>query len=131
MKLTIIARLVMTALGLAGTANIFMDRQLKREATTWYLNALKMTNKALTKPSEAKADSVLLATMLLSVFEATHNEKSFIGWMEHVSGSASLIRMRGLPQFQTPAGRRMYMQTVGLVAIQCNYFSCYETKIFS
>ena len=119
MNLTGIAYLVMTALGLAGTANIFMDRELKREATAWYLKALKLTNKALTKPVDAKADSVLLATMLLSVFEATHNERSFLGWMEHVSGSASLIRMRGLPQFKTPAGRRMYMQTVGLIAIQC------------
>lgn len=109
----------MTALGLAGTANLFMDNGLKREATTWYLNALKMTNKALTKPSEAKADHTLLATMLLSVFESTHNEFTFQGWLQHVQGSASLIRMRGLSQFQTPAGRRMYMQTVGLLAMKC------------
>ncbi|KAL1596606.1 hypothetical protein SLS60_009254 [Paraconiothyrium brasiliense] len=109
----------MTALGLAGTANLFMDSGLKREATAWYLDALKMTNKALTKPSEAKSDNTLLATMLLSVFESTHNEFSFQGWLQHVQGSSSLIRMRGLAQFQTPAGRRMYMQTVGLLAMKC------------
>ncbi|KAL5391675.1 hypothetical protein DPSP01_000969 [Paraphaeosphaeria sporulosa] len=109
----------MTALGLAGTANLFLDNGLKREATTWYLDALNMTNKALTKPSEAKSDHTLLATMLLSVFESTHNEFSFQGWLQHVQGSASLVRMRGLSQFQTPAGRRMYMQTVGLLAMKC------------
>ncbi|KAF1978902.1 hypothetical protein BU23DRAFT_586724 [Bimuria novae-zelandiae CBS 107.79] len=110
---------VMTALGLAGTANLFMDSGLKREATTWYLDALKMTNKALEKPSEAKSDNTLLATMLLSVFESTHNEVSFKGWLEHVSGSSSLVRMRGRAQFETPAGRRMYFQTVGLLTIKC------------
>lgn len=118
--LTCSAPPVMTALGLAGTANIFMDGMLKREATKWYLDALKMTNKALARPIEAKSDSILLATMLLSVFEATNNEKTFNGWLEHVSGSASLVRMRGRSQFETPAGRRMYMQTVGLLAVFCN-----------
>ncbi|KAL5414866.1 hypothetical protein PMIN03_003001 [Paraphaeosphaeria minitans] len=109
----------MTALGLAGTANLFMDSGLKREATSWYLDSLKMTNKALIKPSEAKSDHTLLATMLLSVFESTHNEFTFQGWLQHVQGSASLVQMRGLSQFQTPAGRRMYLQTVGLLAMKC------------
>lgn len=110
---------IMTALGLAGTANLFMDSGLEREATAWYLDALRMTNKALTKPSEAKSDNTLLATMLLSVFESTHNELSFQGWLHHVQGSSSLIRMRGISQFQTPAGRRMYMQTIGLLSMKC------------
>jgi hypothetical protein len=109
----------MTALGLAGTANLLMDSGLKREATTWYLDALKMTNKALTKPSEAKSDHTLLATMLLSVFESTDNSQSFQGWLHHVQGSSSLIQMRGMSQFQTPAGRRMYMQTIALLATKC------------
>lgn len=110
---------VMTALGLAGSANLFRDSGLNREATAWYLDALKMTNKALTKSAEARSDHTLLATMLLSVFESTHNEISFQGWLQHVQGSASLVRMRGLSQFQTPAGRRMYMQTIGLLAMKC------------
>ncbi|KAJ4299921.1 hypothetical protein N0V90_005168 [Kalmusia sp. IMI 367209] len=110
---------VMTALGLAGVANLFMDGAMKREATKWYSDALNMTNKALTKSSEAKSDNTLLATMLLSVFEATNNERSLVGWTQHVTGSASLLRMRGKAQFETPAGRRMYMQTVGLLTMKC------------
>ncbi|KAF2439949.1 hypothetical protein P171DRAFT_421252 [Karstenula rhodostoma CBS 690.94] len=109
----------MAALGLAGTANLLMDHGLKHEATRWYLDALNMTNKALVNPSDAKSDHTLLATMLLSLFESTHNEFSFQGWMQHVQGSASLVRMRGMAQFQTPAGRRMYMQTIGLLATKC------------
>jgi hypothetical protein len=34
----------MTALGLAGVANLCMDPGLKREATRWYSKALTMTN---------------------------------------------------------------------------------------
>lgn len=109
----------MTALGLAGVANICMDGGLKREALRWYSNALKMTNKALASPTEVKSDNTLLATMLLSVFEATNNDRSLMGWTNHVSGSASLLRMRGSGQFATPAGRRMYMQTVGLLTMKC------------
>lgn len=109
----------MTALGLAGVANICMDANLKREAMRWYLGALKMTNEALVSPKEVKSDNTLLATMLLSVFEATNNDRSLAGWSNHVSGSASLLKMRGLKQFSTPAGRRMYMQTVGLLTMNC------------
>jgi len=109
----------MTALGLAGVANIFMDSRLKKEATRWYLAALKLTNKALENQSEVRSDSTLLATMLLSIFESTNNDKSLIAWTNHVAGSASLLRMRGKAQLATPAGRRMYMQCVGLLTIKC------------
>jgi hypothetical protein len=57
--------------------------------------------------------------MLLSKFEAMNNETTLLGWSNHVDGSASLLRMRGLKQFSTPAGRRMYMQTVGLLMMNC------------
>jgi hypothetical protein len=109
----------MTALGLAGIANLCMDDGLKREAIQWYSKALKMTNRALASPAEVKSDNTLLATMLLSLFESTNNETSLIGWVNHVSGSASLLRMRGKNQFSTPAGRRMYMQVIGLLTIKC------------
>ncbi|KAF1952857.1 hypothetical protein CC80DRAFT_537909 [Byssothecium circinans] len=109
----------MTALGLAGVANICMDVGLKRESTKWYTEALNMTNKAIMDPVEVTSDNTLLATMLLSVFESTMNEKSLVGWSNHVSGSALLLKMRGRKQFSTPAGRRMWLQIVGQVTIQC------------
>lgn len=109
----------MTALGLAGISNIFLDANFKREAMQWYLKALQMTNAALASPAEVKSDNTLFATLLLSLFEATSNEKSLAGWSNHVSGSESLIRMRGVKQFSTSAGRRMYKQVVGLVTMNC------------
>ncbi|KAF2875972.1 hypothetical protein BDV95DRAFT_287157 [Massariosphaeria phaeospora] len=109
----------MTALGLAGVANIYLDPEFKREATRWYLRAIQMTNKALASPTEFQSDNTLLATMLLSVFEATNNDKSLAGWSSHVEGSASLLRMRGNSQFSTPMGRIAYLQTVSLLSMNC------------
>jgi hypothetical protein len=109
----------MTALGLAGVANLSMDQGLKREAMKWYSNALKMTNAALTESTQVKSDNTLFATILLSIFESTSNEISLMGWVNHVQGSASLLRMRGKAQFTTPVGRRMYLQIVGMLAIKC------------
>jgi len=109
----------MTAVGLAGVANLCMDHRLRREAMKWYSKALSMTNKALASPSEVKSDNTLFATILLSVFESTSNETTLMGWVNHVTGSASLCRMRGKAQFATPVGRRMYLQTIGMLAIKC------------
>jgi hypothetical protein len=109
----------MTALGIAGVANLYMDAALKREATRWYLNAIKMVNTAISSPTDVRKDTTLIAVHLLTMFEATFNKDSFDGWSNHVDGSGLLIKMRGKDQIRTPAGRRMYLHTIGLVTINC------------
>lgn len=109
----------MTALGIAGVANLYMDSHLKREATRWYLNAIKMANAAISSPKDVKADSTLSSVNLLSMFEATHNDHTLDGWINHVDGAASLIKLRGKEQFSTAAGQRMYLHTVSLLAMNC------------
>lgn len=109
----------MTALGIAGIANLYMDSKLKSEATRWYLNAIKMTNAAISSPKTVKEDSTLTSINLLSMFEATSNESSLQGWSNHVDGASMLIKMRGMKQFSTPAGQRMYLHTIGLLAMNC------------
>jgi hypothetical protein len=109
----------MTALGLAGIANLSTGVSYKPEAMRWYLKALRMTNNALATSSEVRSDNTLLATMMLSMFEATNNDTSLMGWSEHVSGSALLLKIRGIEQFSTPAGRRMFMQTVAMLTMTC------------
>lgn len=109
----------MTALGLAGVANIYQDSQLQREAMKWYLHAIKMANDAIASPKDVREDTTLVAVNLLTMFEATFNESSLMGWSSHVSGAAMLVKMRGRSQFATPAGRRMYLHTVGLLTTLC------------
>ncbi|KAJ4364009.1 hypothetical protein N0V83_009464 [Neocucurbitaria cava] len=109
----------MTALGIAGVANLYADPALRREATRWYLHGIKMANTAISSPQEVKADSTLVAVNLLGMFEATFNDRSLSGWSNHVDGAASLVKMRGMEQFATPAGRRMYLHTIGLLTMNC------------
>jgi hypothetical protein len=109
----------MTALGIAGVANIYQDPALKREATRWYLDAIKLANKAISSPKDVRNDTTLVAVNLLTMFEATFNEKSFSGWSNHVDGSSLLVKMRGRDQISTSTGRRMYLHTVGLLTINC------------
>ncbi|KAF1364243.1 hypothetical protein EJ07DRAFT_98923 [Lizonia empirigonia] len=109
----------MTALGLAGVANIYRDTALKGKATRWYLDAIKMTNAAISHPKEVTSDNTLLAITLLGMYEATSNEHTLHAWSEHVAGAASLVKMRGMDQFLSPAGRRMYLHAVGLLTMNC------------
>ncbi|KZM24938.1 uncharacterized protein EKO05_0002699 [Ascochyta rabiei] len=109
----------MTALGLAGVANIYKDTTLKDQATRWYLDAIRKTNSAITHPKEVTSDTTLLAITLLGMFEATSNEYSLHAWSEHVAGAASLVKMRGMKQFTSPAGRRMYLHAIGLLTMNC------------
>ncbi|KAF2024060.1 hypothetical protein EK21DRAFT_79550 [Setomelanomma holmii] len=109
----------MTALGIAGVGNLYMDSQLKREATRWYLKAIRMANAAISSPEEVRNDTTLVAVNLLSMFEATFNDKSLAGWSNHVDGASLLVKLRGMSQFSTPAGRRMYLHTIGLLTMNC------------
>jgi hypothetical protein len=109
----------MTALGLAGVANIYTDTALKRKATSWYLNAIKIVNNAISSPDQVKSDATLLAIMLLSLFKATFNEQSFAGWSNHVNRAAALVKMRGAQQMSTLPGRRMYLHSVALLSLNC------------
>jgi hypothetical protein len=109
----------MTALGIAGVANLHLDSRLKREATRWYLDAIKMVNAAISSPKDVKADSTLTSINLLSMFEATNNDHTLDGWINHVDGAASLLRLRGPDQFSTPAGQRLYLHTVGQLVMNC------------
>lgn len=109
----------MTAIGIAGIANIYMDSELKREATQWYLRAIRMANAAISSPKDMRKDTTLVAINLLTMFEATFTDDNFEGWSSHVDGAALLVKARGADQVHTAAGRRMYLHTVGLMTINC------------
>lgn len=109
----------MTAIGIAGIANIYMDSELRREATQWYLRAIRMANEAISSPRDVRKDTTLVAINLLTMFEATFNQDDFEGWSNHVDGAALLVKARGRDQIYTAAGRRMYLHTVGLMTINC------------
>ena len=61
-----------------------------------YSRALRMTNKALADPDQAKSDDVFMAVILLGLFETTPDDShSLNSWTAHLDGARMLLRLRG------------------------------------
>lgn len=87
-----------------------------------YGQALRLTNAALRDPVQALKDSTFLSVLVLSVFEtmADHpGRRSMAAWQQHINGAAALARTRGLAQFRSKAGVRMFMLQVTNTMISC------------
>ncbi|KAE8452695.1 hypothetical protein EG329_013954 [Mollisiaceae sp. DMI_Dod_QoI] len=111
----------MSAVGLASFSNAVHAPELMVRARKDYVNALQLTNAALQSPTEAKKDSTLFAVMVLGIFETLtgNNERSLAAWTEHINGAAALVKLRGRDQFNTPAGKRMFLQVTGSLMLSC------------
>lgn len=77
-----------------------------------YTKAIGLTNKALQDSEDCVKDTTLLSIMLLGMYEVITgtNQKSIQAWMEHVRGSAALLKLRGRQQLDSPIGRRLFIQ---------------------
>jgi hypothetical protein len=111
----------MKSVGLAGYSHVAHAPQLMNDARQEYTKALRLTNLALRSPRDAKKDSTLLAIMILGIFETVTgcNQRSLNAWAEHINGAAALVKLRGLQQLRTPAGRRMFIQVTSSLLISC------------
>lgn len=111
----------MKALGLAGYSAAIHAPDLMKEAMKHYLNAIRETSTALQTPAMAKKDSTLLAIIILSHFETMTglDRWSIKAWANHVNGAAALIKLRGVDQFKTAQGRRMFMQVTSDLFAAC------------
>jgi hypothetical protein len=86
-----------------------------------YIQALRLTNKALKSPKEAAKYTTLLASLLLDLFEKiTYSEpQKSKSWRSHIDGALALVYLRGLERFQDPSEFRV------LVRLSTNYLiSC-------
>ena len=111
----------MKAVGLAGYSHVAHAPQLIKDARQEYMKALRLTNLALRSPKDVKKDSTLLAIMILGIFETVTgcDQRSLNAWAEHINGAAALVKLRGLEQLRTPAGRRMFVQVTSGLLISC------------
>ena len=111
----------MSAVGLASFSSSAHAPQLMIRAQRDYVKALQLTNAALKSPSEVKKDSTLLAVMILGIFEtvAGSNGKSLAAWAEHINGAAALVKLRGEEQFNSQAGKRMFLQVTSNLMLSC------------
>ena len=86
-----------------------------------YVAAIQLTNAALKSAIDVKKDSTLFAVMILSIFETVtgNNERSLAAWTEHINGAAALVKLRGQEQFNTHAGKRMFLQVTSNLMLSC------------
>jgi len=111
----------MSAVGLASFSNSVHAPELMIRARRDYVTALQLTHAALRSPSEVKKDSTLFAVMILSIFETVtgNNARSLAAWTEHINGAAALVKLRGQEQFNTQAGKRMFLQVTSNLMLSC------------
>ena len=111
----------MKAVGLAGYSHAANAPSLMKNARYQYMRALQFTNAALRSPVDVKKDTTLMAVMILGIFETVTgcNQNSVTAWAEHVTGAAALLKLRGIEQFRTAGGRRMFIQSVSTLMISC------------
>ena len=88
------------AVGLASLPSEIKSTYLRNEASKQYLNAIQLTNAALASPADARKDSTLIATIILSEFELLRGcePKSIRTWEHHVNGAAAILKLRGPQQ---------------------------------
>ena len=111
----------MYAVGLASFSNHIHSAELTARARKGYVTALRLTNAALRSPTDAKKDSTLFAIMILGIYEtvAGTNAQSVLAWTSHVNGAAALIEYRGVEQFNSEAGQRLFYQVISNLMISC------------
>lgn len=120
----------LTAVGMAGLANLKNDPGMMAAARQNYVTALHLTNAALQDAVSVRTDQTLTAVILLGVFEV-HNllfcdarqtacfltitqtltcktHKSMQSWTNHILGATALLKLRGVEQLQNKTGLRLF-----------------------
>ncbi|EFQ33278.1 hypothetical protein CGRA01v4_07014 [Colletotrichum graminicola] len=111
----------MTAVGLAGLSHLTMRPELMDWSRRSYGTALQLTNDALRNPVEALKDTTMLSILILGTYETLSGRSSQTvrAWQNHINGASALAKMRGLKQFTTRAGARMFVMLTQIVLINC------------
>ncbi|KAK1640244.1 hypothetical protein BDP81DRAFT_311945 [Colletotrichum phormii] len=109
------------AVGLAGLSHLTMCAEMMDWSRRSYGAALKMTNDALRDPVEAVKDTTMLSILVLGTYEmlSGRTNQTVRAWQNHLNGASALAKMRGLGQFRTRAGARMFMMLTQIVLINC------------
>lgn len=112
----------LAAVGLLGIAQMTSTQTPLDAARKSYGQALRLTNAALRNPAEAVKDTTMLSVLVLSIFETMSDHpgrRSMAAWQQHINGAAALARTRGMGQFRSKAGVRMFMMQVSNTMISC------------
>ncbi|CAK7218862.1 hypothetical protein SCUCBS95973_003627 [Sporothrix curviconia] len=111
----------MTAVGLVGISQLTHSEEIIDSARKSYGTALCLTNAALKDPEEAIKDTTMLSILILGVYEmmAEPGLETMKTWHDHINGAVELAKIRGVSQFRTRAGIRMFNMLCESVTISC------------
>ncbi|TAQ90657.1 hypothetical protein B7494_g1029 [Chlorociboria aeruginascens] len=109
------------AVGLAGLANVSRSPELLIRARRAYASTLQQINAALSSPTEAVKDEVIMSIMVASIFENTTTLRvnSLLSWNKHINGAAALLKLRGPAQLASPIGRTILLQVSYHLILLC------------
>lgn len=109
------------AIGLAGLSKVTRSAEMMDMARRSYGAALSLTTAALSDPAEAVRDITMLSVLLLSTFEVVSGStpQTMEAWQKHVDGAAALATLRGIDQFKTSAGCKMFQMLCYSVLLSC------------
>jgi hypothetical protein len=111
----------MTALGLLSWAHSTGSEETWEAARKSYCTALRLTTEAVQDPVKAVKDTTMLAILILICFAMMDvtTPETVDEWRRHVDGAIAVAGMRGVNQFKTSGGTRMFKMLCQLVMISC------------
>ena len=117
---------VVVSLGMVGLSHFWKAPSIMANAHTKYNSALRLVSEKLRDVEAAKSNQVLVAVMLLGLYETNTctGPQSMKSWTKHVSGAAALLSVRGKQQLATTIGRQVfYHLRTQVVSCPIQYFS--------
>ncbi|GFN19186.1 Zn(II)2Cys6 transcription factor [Aspergillus tubingensis] len=120
----------MKAIGLACMSRVYHRPELARSAAEEYSKALRATNTSLQDAVLATSDSTLGAVVTLSMYEIISGQSQMMdAWLNHARGALKLLELRGMKQFESTAGRRLFASTRLQIAMINIFFrtSCHRS----
>ncbi|KAK1761667.1 hypothetical protein QBC33DRAFT_337494 [Phialemonium atrogriseum] len=103
----------------------YSSRAILSIAYKTYNTAIASLNVALSIPATSALDDTLLSVLLLGLFEAVlfRGRKSPTSWTAHTHGALALVNMRGIEQFRTDLGRKMFLHASQNIRGSCAQMS--------
>ncbi|KAF4495712.1 hypothetical protein FAGAP_8145 [Fusarium agapanthi] len=112
---------LINAVGLAGLAYSKNAPTLINSARQAFSRALHGICAALVDPIEAASDQMLVAAMLLALYETVtlHPTADLSPWSRHVDGALALMQLRGVGQLRNRISRSIFLHLRTEILIDC------------
>ncbi|KAH0222826.1 hypothetical protein KCU86_g520, partial [Aureobasidium melanogenum] len=109
------------ALSIAGLSKYHSDTRLSQFARHQYVQALQLTNTALSDTQSAIRDETLLAVVVLTSYETLTggSNRSLEAWVQHINGATALLRLRGIQGIKHTDGRILTMHVIAFINVTC------------